>query len=498
MARVVVVGAGVAGLAATIRLADLGHAVTLVERAPTVGGGLAPLTAPAPGHEPSGADEIAFGPTTFTLPAVLRDLFRTTGRPLERVLDLVPVEPATRYAFADGTVLDLPNASRAGAIDAVSAVLGSTAAQQWDSTIQAAGAIWDVVRPRVLDVELSTAAALRLAAARTPATRSGTLGRFAAQHLDDARLRAVLAAHAVSAGADPARAPAALAVLPYVEQTFGVWSVAGGIRHLVDALERRALERGAVVLTGQPVTAVRLAGHGGGAGHGDGDGGRVSGRVEGVELGDGRRIGADVVVSAVDVDHLRRDLLPSPRTRRTGRGSRRRPGRSIASFALDLGIDDAFAAAASQLPARTVVPPEVGVEFLELDSGVAANPHIVVAHLTCPPHGTGAGELDWSDPSVVDANASAVVSRLAARGLVPPSARVVRVVSPRDREAATGARGGRVPSSSWLASGAIRGRPGNRSRVRGLFQAGASVHPGSTLPLAVASAAIVADLVGRA
>ena len=109
MADVVVVGGGVGGMAAALRLGATGHQVTLVERNAELGGKLARRA----------IDGFTFdtGPSVLTLHAVYRDLFMKTGQPLEEVVDLVEVDPAWRYGFPDGsgdtTWLDLPNASRA-------------------------------------------------------------------------------------------------------------------------------------------------------------------------------------------------------------------------------------------------------------------------------------------------------------------------------------------------------------------------------------------------
>ncbi|MGI8697548.1 MAG: NAD(P)-binding protein, partial [Mycobacteriales bacterium] len=101
MARVVVIGAGVGGLAAAARLARLGHSVTVCESAAGIGGKLG-------SYERDGF-RFDTGPSLLTLPAIFRDLFIKTGKPLESVLDLVPVEPLTHYLFADGTHFDAPN-----------------------------------------------------------------------------------------------------------------------------------------------------------------------------------------------------------------------------------------------------------------------------------------------------------------------------------------------------------------------------------------------------
>ena len=84
MARVVVVGGGFGGLASAARLAKLGHDVTLAERLPRLGGAVGLL-------EQDGFTWDT-GPAATLLPAVVRDLFRKSGRPLERELDLVPQE----------------------------------------------------------------------------------------------------------------------------------------------------------------------------------------------------------------------------------------------------------------------------------------------------------------------------------------------------------------------------------------------------------------------
>ena len=91
MTRVVVVGAGMAGLSVAARLATLGHDVVVCEQAHTWGGKLGVFS----------RDGFTFdtGPSLLTLPAVYRDLFVKTGQPLEDSVDLVPVDPVARYRF---------------------------------------------------------------------------------------------------------------------------------------------------------------------------------------------------------------------------------------------------------------------------------------------------------------------------------------------------------------------------------------------------------------
>src|SRR3954469_4560019 len=122
MASVVVVGAGLGGLAAAARLAALGHGVTVLEQAPAVGGKLGWFARDGHGFDT--------GPSLLTLPDVQRDLFAATGAPLEDVLDLVRLDPAAELRFPDGTRLRVPG-RRAAVPGAVDDALGPGTGAQW-------------------------------------------------------------------------------------------------------------------------------------------------------------------------------------------------------------------------------------------------------------------------------------------------------------------------------------------------------------------------------
>src|SRR6266542_3215087 len=112
MSRVVVIGAGVGGLAAAARLAAAGHEVTVCEQTP------------------AGRFRFDTGPSLLTLPQVFRDLFLETGDPIESVLELRPVEPIVRYRFTDGTRLD--STANATALRArLDAAFGPGAGSDW-------------------------------------------------------------------------------------------------------------------------------------------------------------------------------------------------------------------------------------------------------------------------------------------------------------------------------------------------------------------------------
>lgn len=497
MARIVVVGAGLGGLAAAARLATLGHDVAVCEQAAAVGGKLGTYT----------RDGFTFdtGPSLLTLPAVYRDLFLKTGKPIETVLDVVPVDPACRYRFADGTWVDVPNASRAGTRRAFDAALGVGAGADWDAFLDRAGAIWQAVRGPFLERPLDGVGSLVGLARRGRDLRTvapwRSLRGLGASYLRDPRLRAYLDRYATYTGSDPRRVPAALAVVPYVEATFGSWYVRGGLRRLVEAVAERAELRGARLRTRADVVEVCLDG----------------GRVAGVRLADGERLPAEVVVANADATHLYRDLVRGRQARQALR-SLRRATPSLAGFVLLL----ALRGRTPRLAHHTVFFPEdYDAEFDAIfgrRAGPVDDPTVYVSApddpalrpdddseawfilVNAPRHGDGSGTtVDWRAPGLAASYADRVLDVLAARGLDVRDRLLWREVrTPADLERETRAPGGAIYGTSSNGPRAAFLRPANRSPVPGLYLAGGSAHPGGGLPLVGLSAAIVAEMIGPA
>jgi phytoene desaturase len=499
VARVVVVGAGMGGLAAAARLGAMGHSVVVCEQAGSVGGKVGVFA----------RDGFAFdtGPSLLTLPAVYRDLFIKTGAPLEQSVDLVQVDPAFRYRFPDGVWLDVPNAARGRLRLALEETLGAGAGDDWDNLLGRAAQIWDVTRGPFLESPLAGRRDLVRLARRSSDVRTvapwQTLRQLGRRYLRDPRLRMLLDRYATYSGSDPRRAPAALAVVPYVEQTFGAWHVRGGLRRLALAVHDRAVERGAVVRTGCDVTEIVVEG----------------GRVSGVRLRSGDRLDADVVVANADATAVYDQLVTGHEAAR----ARRRLARatpSLSGFVLLLALRGRTPGLAHH---TVLFPDDYDAEFDAIFGKRAApvsDPTVYVSApddaalrpddeheswfvlVNAPRHSDvagGHGSIDWTVPGLAASYADRVLDVMARRGLDVRDRLLWREIrSPADLAAATRAPGGSIYGTSSNGASAAFLRAANRGAVPGLFLVGGSAHPGGGLPLVGLSAAIVAQLVGPA
>jgi phytoene desaturase len=499
VARVVVIGSGVGGMAAAARLRVKGHDVEVLEQAPTYGGKLGTYA----------RDGFVFdtGPSLLTLPAVYRDLFLKTGGALEEAVDLQPLEPAFGYRWADGSTVTMPGVSPALCADALQEGLGGSASVAWRGFMEHAAKVWQLTRRDFLEAPLEGPRQLVSMARSVDSVRTvapfTSLRRLGRKHFDDPRLVTLLDRYATYTGSDPRRAPSALCTVPYVEQTFGAWHLGGGIRTLADALHLRAQERGVRFSFGADVVGIDAGSDG----------------VTGVLLRDGSRVPADVVIANADASHVYGDLLGDVRAARARRRLRAATP-SLSGFVMLLAVegrtpglrhhnvwfprryDDEFDAVFGRT-ARPVPDPTV---YVCAPDDPAMRPDDDTESwfvlVNAPRHGSGtpgSGTVDWDGPGVAEGYADHVLGVMARRGFdVRGRLRWREVRTPADLQRATRAPGGAIYGTSSNGARAAFLRPANATAVPGLYLVGGSSHPGGGLPLVGLSAEIVANLVGRA
>ncbi len=291
--RVVVIGAGLGGLAAAVDLARQGVDVTVLERAATPGGKMREVAV-------DGA-AIDAGPTVFTMRWAFESLFADAGAQLQDRLTLQPASILARHAWVQdrgdpNARLDLfADVDRSA--DAIAAFAGPKDAAGYRALVARSKAIHDTLRDSFMAAQkpnsLSLAARLNFDLAALWRTAPfATLWDALGEHLADQRLRQLFARYATYVGASPFRAPATLMLIAHVEQD-GVWLVDGGMRRVADALQALAEEHGARFRFNAEVAHIEVAG----------------GRASGVTLADGERLEADALVFNGDPAALTTGLL---------------------------------------------------------------------------------------------------------------------------------------------------------------------------------------------
>jgi phytoene desaturase len=397
--RVVVVGAGLAGLSAALRLRGAGREVTVVERGPSPGG--------RAGRVEERGYALDTGPSVFTAPELVADTLAAVGEKLEERLTLTPLETTYRAQFADGSHLDVHADPDAFAAE-VAALCGPGEAAALRRYLADLAELYRLQLDTFIDRNLDTPLDL-LGPELVALARRGGFGRLSnhvARAFTDDRLRRLFSFQALYAGVSPYRAIAAYAVIAQLDIGAGVWHPAGGIAAVPRALAAAAADAGVAFRYGTAVERLDVRGR----------------RVTGVLLDDGERLPADAVVVTVDRPEL---LVP-------GFSRRRRPVYSPSCVALHLGVR-------AQLPGQAHHTISFGAAWEEVFRELTRDGRLLGG-------GPGArrGKI-MTDPSLLVSMPSATD-----RSLAPEGGQVLSIVAPTpnlDRHS------GGNPDLDWTALG---------------------------------------------
>lgn len=493
--RVVVVGTGVGGLAATLDLAASGHEVIAFERDTAPGG---KMRAALIGGVP-----FDVGPTVFTMRWVFDELFAAADEDLADHLTLHPVEVLARHGWPGGARLDL-FADPARTADAIGEFAGAAEAQGFQRFYAEAEAIFRLVEQPFLRAGRSSALTLirthGLGALRVRpfVTLWQELGRY----FHDVRLQQTFGRYATYCGSSPFAAPATLMLIAYAEQQ-GVWLVEGGMGRIAEALETLARAKGATFHYGAHVERVMVEG----------------GRVAGVVLADGEVVLADVVITNGDVAAVAGGLFGPEAARVVPRRPTFARSFSAVTFSMVAEADHFPLVRHNFLFSR-----DYRAEFADIAAGrLPAEPTVYVCaqdrcdrasdslrrqaaqrgeRLFLQLNALARGDVHRFSDTEIAAFAARTLAHLEACGLRVRQAVDGMVVStPTDFHARFPATGGALygrQTHGWRAS---FDRPFVRTALPGLYLAGGSTHPGAGVPMAAlsgraAAAAVTADLAG--
>jgi diapolycopene oxygenase len=489
--RAFVIGAGLGGLAAAIRLAASGWQVTLLEKNDRPGGKM--------GRRVLGDYVFDAGPTIFTLPGLVRELFAAAGEDADDHVTFLPVEPASHATFADGTVVE--TSADVERLRAMWARLDPRDAAAIPEFLRRGERIWseldrsffrrswtlrDLLRPGI------AVTGMRLDAGTTYAKRIDGL-------FHDPHLRHVLRYKSIYLGSTPTSVPASFLSIPYLETRFGVWHPRGGMHEVPLALDALARRLGVDVRYGESVVGTTIRER----------------RVTEVRT-DGTAYPADAVVFNADIVHAHRDLLGWDAL---GAGTRRRFERAVPSssaYILHLGVRGAL----PRLHHHNVWhAPTYEDELRSIISDVAPRPDptVYIYHPAATDPTSGPGPAadgtpraalyvltptpPLRDPAWWEANRDAYRERLLERlreliGLRPEQVETWADWGPPDFAAAHNAHLGSIFSLASTYRQSAFFRPPNRSPdLANAYFVGGGTQPGGGIPLVLLSGQITADLV---
>ncbi|WP_240758120.1 1-hydroxycarotenoid 3,4-desaturase CrtD [Palleronia sediminis] len=478
--RIIIVGAGIGGLAAAMRLAAEGCDVTVLESQDSPGGKLRTL--------PSAAGPVDTGPTVLTLRGVFEALFAEAGQSLSDHATLTAEPVLARHFWPDGTTLDLFTDEEASAA-AIDGFAGATAARQFRAFAARARRLFDRFEGPILRAPRPSLGAVGMAVARDPAILRDmvphrALGPMLDGAFDDPRLAQLFARYSTYVGGTPQHSPALLALI-WEAEAAGVWRVEGGMHRLAHAMHDAAIAASARFAFGTGAAEIEVA----------------NGRAVAVRDVHGTRHPADAVLFAGDPRALGEGLL--------GRGVVGAvPSRATAPRSLS-AVVHAFAATPSgpDLHHHNVFfGADRATEFTPLARGRA--PVDPTVYICAQDRGTGRSP-PWLERFETIVNAAPLASLqgetpchtettalLKTRGLMlDPPPRAVTRTDPRGFATlfpgSLGALYGRSPEGTMAAFA----RPTAQSRIAGLFLAGGATHPGAGVPMAALSGRHAAETI---
>ncbi len=481
---VIVIGAGIAGLSAAAHLARRGLHVTIVEKNSQPGGRCGRLS--KQGHR------FDTGPTLFVMPLLYEAEFRHLGTSVAEQLVLERVDPTYRLVFNEGSQLALTSDARAMKPQLETFERGSF--ENLQRYLREGKRHYQLVLERLVNRSCRNASDLFSVQSLELIYRVKPLVnhyRNMASYFADPRLKAAFTFQDIYMGLSPFDAPATFSMMPYTELAHGVWYPRGGMYSVVERLVDIARCAGVDFAFNSPVQRIDVNGR----------------QAHGVQLEDGCRLEADVIVANADLPYVYQELLPqSGRTRAL---MRKQFSCSVISFFW--GLDRTYTGLG---PHTLFLADEYRANFesIEHGSGLAANPSVYVhapARLDAsmaPPgqdslvaivpvgHIHETNEQDWDE--MRDRARQHVLCRLSALGLTDLASHVkfeVTCTPPMWRERYNLVKGATHGLSHTLTQMAYF-RPSNRHpRYRNLYFVGASTHPGTGMPTAMVSGRLTSE-----
>ncbi len=490
MKKVIIIGAGLGGLSAAIRLAALGFSVEIYEKNGNAGGKV--------NHFESAGFSFDTGASLLTMTHVFRELFEAAGRRLEDYLEFVSLEPICRYAWTDGTrfeaSVDLAKTEEAIVSIEPKDVKGfrrylADSKRKFEVAEKtflkfSLGDLPGLIRPKYFRDLMAISSV-------------STLSAHNKKYFRSRKLRQLFDRFATYNGSSPDQVPATFALIPWVEFGLGAWYVKGGIYRIPIAFEKLARELGVKFRFDSEVQKITVE----------------NGAATGLKLKNGEFARADFVVANSDAIETYRSLVSEKD--RPHFSNKRIEGTepSCSAFVLLIGTRKKF----PQLAHHNIFfSDDYKSEFKAIfkERRPAQNPTIYVC-ATSRTDATQAPENSENLFILVNAPSTSkatdwsreakdyrdrIVRKLEEFGLtgLENSIAVEEIITPTDLEKKYLSNRGSIygVSSNGIFSAFMR--PPNQARdVENLYFSSGSAHPGGGMPLVLISGKIVSELIEK-
>ncbi len=479
-----IIGSGVAGMAAAIRMASRGHSVTVFEADALPGGKLSEIA----------VDGYRFdaGPSLFTMPQYIEELFQVAGVEMAPHFQYEKLPIVCNYfwedgerltAWADPTHFMLEIEQK---LNVPGAVLKKSL---FDSKRKylATGRIFLEKSLHRLKTWLSPEVAKALLTIPVLDLFT-TMNRVNEHVLKHPKLVQLFNRYATYNGSNPYKAPGLLTIIPYFEYGFGAWIPKGGMISITRALYELATLKGVTFHFNTPVEEILVEDR----------------RAVGVLVGE-KPYYFDRIVSNMDVFYTYKKLLPGQKEPKRVL----RQQKSTSALIFYWGISRQF----PELDLHNIFFSEhYRAEFDCLESGTIFIDPTVYINITAKycPEDAPEGKENWFTMINVPHNSGQNWDDLIARAReniltklsrilgtdIAPLIECEAILDPRSIEKRTFSHLGALYGTSSNNRMAAFFRHANFSkRISGLYFCGGSVHPGGGIPLALLSAKIVDEMV---
>jgi phytoene desaturase len=481
---VVVIGAGLGGLAAAAHLSRAGHTVTIVERESIPGGRAGMIT--------EAGFRLDNGPTVLTMPNLLADAFAAAGAEMADFVTIKPVDPMYRAVYADGSTLHVRH-GREAMTDEIRQFANAREAEAFGRFCDWLEQLYRVEMAHFIDANFDSVLDLvkpwRAGLELVRLGGFGKLGRKVASFFDDERLQRIFSFQSMYAGLAPYEALSLYAVITYMDSVEGVFVPEGGMHAMATGLAAAVEKAGVTIRYDSPVTRILRTG---------------SGAVSGVEVAGSERIAADVVVCNPDLPVAYRTLLggvDAPRVARRGKyspscllwvaGVKGLPPAEAAHHNIHFGHDWNASFKALIHDGVRMPDPSILVTLHSLDDASLAPAGCSSIYVLEPTPNLD-GRIDWSRER--DRITDSLRAKVAGLGY-PTDVVVERIYDPLDWEAMGMERGTPFAlAHTFRQTGPFR--PNNvDKRVPGLVFTGSSTLPGVGVPMVLVSGKLAAERV---